>query len=76
MPVTITDNNVTRFFMSQSEAANLVLAAGSLKEAGTYIQNMGDEVAIKEVVDRIATYFNLSAKMEIIGLKQGEKLHE
>jgi|694.fasta_scaffold47929_2 FlaA1/EpsC-like NDP-sugar epimerase len=74
--VTITDLQVARFFMSNNEAANLILAAASIQETGTYIQNMGDEVAIKEVVDRIATYFNLSAKMEIIGLKQGEKLHE
>jgi len=76
MPVTITDNNVTRFFMSQNEAANLVLAAGSLKEAGTYIQNMGSEVRIIDVVSRIASYLKLPYSTNVIGLQGGEKLQE
>ena len=76
MPVTITDNNVTRFFMSQNEAANLVLAAGSLKEAGTYIQNMGSEVKIIDVVSRIASYLKLPYSTNVIGLQRGEKLQE
>jgi FlaA1/EpsC-like NDP-sugar epimerase len=76
MPVTITDNNVTRFFMSQNEAANLVLAAGSLKEAGTYIQNMGSEVKIIDVVSRIASYLKLPYSTNVIGLQKGEKLQE
>lgn len=76
IPVTLTDENVTRFFMSQNEAANLVLAAGSLKESGTFIQNMGTEVKIVDVVRRIATYLNLPFNIEIIKLQQGEKLHE
>jgi dTDP-glucose 4,6-dehydratase len=74
--VFITDNNVTRFFMSQSEAANLVLAAGSLKEAGTYIQNMGSEVRIVDVVSRIASYLKLPYSTNVIGLQGGEKLQE
>jgi FlaA1/EpsC-like NDP-sugar epimerase len=76
IPVTITDENVSRFFMSQNEAANLVLAAGSLKEAGTYIQNMGTEVKIIDVVSRIASYLKLPFSTNIIGLQAGEKLHE
>jgi FlaA1/EpsC-like NDP-sugar epimerase len=76
IPVTITDKNVTRFFMSQREAANLVLAAGSLKEAGTYIQNMGSEVKIIDIVSRIASYLKLPYTTNIIGLQGGEKLQE
>jgi FlaA1/EpsC-like NDP-sugar epimerase len=76
IPVTITDENVSRFFMSQNEAANLVLAAGSLKETGTYIQNMGTEVKIIDVVRRIADYLKLPFIVDIIGLQKGEKLHE
>ena len=76
IPVTITDENVSRYFMSQNEAANLVLAAGSLKETGTYIQNMGSEVKIIDVVRRIADYLKLPFNVDIIGLQNGEKLHE
>lgn len=76
IPVTITDENVSRFFMSKNEAANLVLAAGSLKEAGTYIQNMGSAVKIIDVVSRIASYLKLPYSINFIGLQEGEKLHE
>jgi FlaA1/EpsC-like NDP-sugar epimerase len=76
IPVTVTDSQVARFFMSHNEAANLVLAAASLQESGTYIQNMGQEVLILEVVNRIAKYLDLKPTIKIVGLKNGEKMHE
>jgi FlaA1/EpsC-like NDP-sugar epimerase len=76
IPVTVTDTQAARFFMSHNEAANLVLAAVSLEENGTYIQNMGDEVLILEVVNRIAKYLDLKPIIKIVGLKNGEKMHE
>jgi len=76
LPVTITDENVGRFFMSRDEAANLVLASSSLYESGTFIQNMGDEVLITDVIARIASYFGLVPKLQFIGLQHGEKMHE
>jgi len=76
IPVTVSDENVARFFMSHNEAANLVLAAVSLKESGTYIQNMGKEVIIMDVVNRIADYLGLTPSIKIVGLKKGEKMHE
>lgn len=76
LPVTISDLEVARFFMSHNEAANLVLAAASLKESGTYIQNMGEEILIKDVVDRIATYLDIKPSIQIMGLKNGEKMRE
>lgn len=74
--VTLTDVKVARFFMSHNESANLVLAATSLKESGTYIQNMGEEVMILDVVNRIARYLDLKPAIKIVGLKSGEKMHE
>ena len=62
--------------MSHNESANLVLAATSLQESGTYIQNMGEEVIIVDVVNRIARYLNLKPTITIVGLKNGEKMHE
>ena len=76
IPVTVSDKNVARFFMSHNEAANLVLAAASIKESGTYIQNMGQEVLIMDVVNRIADYLGLKPSIKIVGLKEGEKMHE
>jgi dTDP-glucose 4,6-dehydratase len=76
IPVTLSEINVARFFMSRNEAANLVLASASLKINGTYIQNMGEEVLIIDVVKRIAKYLDKNPDIKIVGLKQGEKLHE
>ena len=76
LPVTITDTQVARFFMSHNEAANLVLAAASLKENGIYIQNMGQEVPIIDVVHRIGKNLNLKPIIKVIGLQKGEKMHE
>ena len=76
IPVTITDHNVSRFFMSQNEAANLVLASCTLQGGGTYIQNMGSEVKITDVVNRIASFFEISYSTNVIGLQKGEKLQE
>jgi FlaA1/EpsC-like NDP-sugar epimerase len=76
IPVTLSDAEAARFFMSHNEAANLVLAAASLKESGTYIQNMGEEVPILEVINRIASYLDLIPNIKIVGLKNGEKMHE
>ena len=74
--VTITDPEVSRFFMSQNEAANLVLAASSLLEGGVYIQNMGQQVKIIDIVNRIGNFLGIKPKLKIIGLQKGEKLYE
>jgi FlaA1/EpsC-like NDP-sugar epimerase len=62
--------------MSPYEAANIVLAAASLNESGNYIQNMGEEVLIFDVINRLAEFFNANASILISGLRSGEKLHE
>ena len=76
LPLTITDPKVGRFFMSRNEAANLVLAAASLEGSGTYIQNMGEEVLISDVVARLAKEIGNPYEVKYIGLQKGEKLHE
>jgi FlaA1/EpsC-like NDP-sugar epimerase len=76
IPVTITDPEVSRFFMSQNEAANLVLAASSLPESGIYIQNMGQQVKIIDIVNRIGNFLGVKPRIKIIGLQRGEKLYE
>jgi FlaA1/EpsC-like NDP-sugar epimerase len=76
LPVTITDPRVDRFFMSHNEAANLVLSAASLRENGTFVQNMGQQVLITKVVDNLARWLEVEPRINFVGLQSGEKLHE
>lgn len=78
LPVTITDEDVTRYFMTIPEAAGLVIEAAVMAESGaTYILDMGMPVRI---LDLARTYARLAevAEPEIVytGLRPGEKLHE
>ncbi len=76
LPVTITDKSVARFFMSRDEAANLVLASATLESNGTYIQNMGKQVLIEDIVKRMSKYFGTTPNIQYVGLQKGEKLSE
>jgi FlaA1/EpsC-like NDP-sugar epimerase len=76
LPITITDKSVARFFMSRDEAANLVLASATLEPNGTYIQNMGDQVLIEDIVKRISEFFDKKPNIKYVGLQKGEKLTE
>jgi FlaA1/EpsC-like NDP-sugar epimerase len=76
LEVTVTDENVARFFMSHNEAANLVLAAGTLNESATFVQNMGDEVLIVDLVKRLAKNLQVDERIIFSGLQPGEKLNE
>jgi FlaA1/EpsC-like NDP-sugar epimerase len=76
--VTVTDRDVTRFFMTIPEAAGLVIEAAALARSGeTYILEMGEPVRIIDLVDRFVTLTD-SAYPTIFftGLRPGEKLHE
>jgi FlaA1/EpsC-like NDP-sugar epimerase len=80
-PVTVTDPEVTRFFMSIGEAAKLVLLAAATGEGGEiYVLDMGEPIKISELAKAL---IRLAGKVpgrdiEIIytGLRPGEKLKE
>ena len=76
-PVTVTDPHATRYFMSVSEASQLVLQAATESHANSvYVLDMGEPVKVVDVVKRL---LNLAGKPETIvytGLRRGEKLHE
>jgi dTDP-glucose 4,6-dehydratase len=76
LPVTITDPDVTRFFMSHNEAANLILATCMMEESAVYVQEMGLRVRIVDVVKRLADNMEKELNLNFIGLESGEKLHE
>ncbi len=85
-PITITHKEVTRFFMTISEASSLVLQAGEFAEGGeVFILDMGEQVKIIELAKRLIYLSGRNVDSENIGegisikeigLRPGEKLYE
>jgi FlaA1/EpsC-like NDP-sugar epimerase len=80
-PVTVTDSQMTRFFMTIPEAVQLVIRSGSLARGGeTFVLDMGDPVSILDLAKDMIRFASLEPgkdiAIEIIGRRPGEKLHE
>jgi FlaA1/EpsC-like NDP-sugar epimerase len=86
-PITLTHPEVTRYFMTITEAAELVIQAGAMSKNGdVFVLDMGKSVKIKDLIEHIIYLSGLSVKDEkypegdieikIIGLRPGEKLYE
>jgi len=86
-PLTVTDREVTRFFMTVREAVELVLEAsaiearnGSETRGKIFVLDMGDPVRIVDLAHQMIRLAGLvpdqDVKIEFIGLRLGEKLHE
>jgi FlaA1/EpsC-like NDP-sugar epimerase len=80
-PVTVTDKRMTRYFMSISEAVNLVIHAAALTEGNDiFVLKMGEVVKIDELAKRMIRLLGLrphvDIKIEYTGVRAGEKLHE
>jgi len=77
-PVTVTDPEVTRFFMTVEEAVELVLSAAPMAEGGeTFVLDMGEPVRIVDLVRRYAEQLHVpDPQISYTGLRPGEKLHE
>ena len=76
--ITVTDPNITRYFMLIPEACELVLQAGAIgKEGEIFILDMGEPI---KIVDLAQKMIDLSGrediKIEFTGLRPGEKLYE
>lgn len=76
-PVTVTSKHASRFFMSISEACQLVLRAAAEGEAqDVMVLDMGDPVRVEDIVRRMIALSGKEVEVEYIGLREGEKLHE
>jgi FlaA1/EpsC-like NDP-sugar epimerase len=80
-PITLTHKEITRFFMTIPEAAQLVLQAGAFAKGGEiFVLDMGSPVKIYNLAHDLISLSGLEPekdiKIEITGLRPGEKLYE
>lgn len=86
-PITLTHPEVTRYFMTIPEAAELVIQAGAMAEGGdVFVLDMGESVRIIDLAHRMIELSGLRLKdesnpdgdiaIEVSGLRPGEKLYE
>ena len=86
-PITLTHPEVTRYFMTIPEAAQLVIQAGAMAKGGdVFVLDMGESVKILDLARRMIELSGLTLKdeqnpdgdieIEITGLRPGEKLYE
>lgn len=86
-PITVTHPNITRYFMTIPEAAQLVIQAGSMGEGGdVFVLDMGEPVRISDLATKMVHLSGLTVRdesnpegdveIEFTGLRPGEKLFE
>jgi FlaA1/EpsC-like NDP-sugar epimerase len=79
-PITITNPEITRYFMSIPEAAQLVLQAGAMGKGGEiFVLDMGESVKILDLAKDMIKLSGLDEddiRIEFTGLRPGEKLYE
>lgn len=76
-PVTVTDPDVTRYFMTIPEACQLVVQAAAIGRPGeVLILDMGEPIRILDVAERMIAMSGKKIDIKFTGLRDGEKLHE
>ncbi len=80
-PITVTDRNMVRYFMTIPEACSLVLQTGGVGKNGiSYLLDMGEPIKILELAEQIIKFSGLEPYKDIdikfIGARKGERLNE
>jgi FlaA1/EpsC-like NDP-sugar epimerase len=80
-PVTVTHAEMTRFFMTIPEAAQLVIEATGIAEGGDiFVLDMGEPIRILDLAEKMISLSRRQGDrdipIEIVGIRPGEKLHE
>jgi FlaA1/EpsC-like NDP-sugar epimerase len=76
-PLTVTDPDVTRYFMTIEEACQLVIQAAAIGDPGeALVLDMGEPVRILDVARQLIEQSGTPVPIEYTGLRDGEKLHE
>lgn len=86
-PITLTDERITRYFMTIPEAAQLVIQAGAMASGGdVYVLDMGKPIKIIDLAKRMVELSGLTVRddanpngdieIQVTGLRPGEKLYE
>jgi FlaA1/EpsC-like NDP-sugar epimerase len=76
LPVTLTDPEVTRFFIKIEEAANLSLLVSVINEGDVHVLDMGEPIKIVEVIRKLMKILNGESEVVLVGLRKGEKIAE
>jgi FlaA1/EpsC-like NDP-sugar epimerase len=80
-PVTVTDERMTRYFMTIPEAVQLVIRAGSLGQGGeVFVLEMGNPLSImqlaRDMIELSGLRPDVDIAIDVVGRRPGEKLHE
>jgi len=74
--ITVTDSEVTRYFIDLDEASQLICKVMGESQPGISILKMGEPIRILDIAQNLLRITKASSRIVFIGLKQGEKLHE
>ena len=86
-PITLTHEDITRYFMTITEAAQLVIQAGAMgKHSEVFLLDMGESIKIRDLINKIVNLSGFTIKdkknptgdieIKVTGLRPGEKLYE